>query len=928
MTVTEKPTLRFSLKIFPWLIVLAALAVYLATANRWVTFSSLPVVGKLLGWDWWSTQGTAPLLYLITLPFNWVSAGTAPGLMNALSAVLAALTLGTLAKTVALLPQDRTREQRQKDRNADGLSSIATNWIPPLFAALALGFQLTFWENATAATGEMLNLLLFAHLVRCLLEYRREKKEGWLYQFVFVYGLATTNNWAMIGFFPVFLIALIWFKGKAFFNLKFLGKLAVFGLLGLLLYLVMPAVESARGHGSFGTLLHEQLGQQKLMLRSVPPWLPLILSFVVFVPLLSMSIRWPSNMGEANPIASFLTLLMFYLIHAVFLGASIWVMFDPMYSPRGMALGSGNPNLTFLTFSYLIALNIGYYSGYFLLVFRQSEQRGWKRQSGLKNALSWLVTIVIWVGPVATAGCLIYRNLPTIKGNNTQALKEYTQRMVSQLPETGAILLSDEPHLILLLEAQYAAAGNNPHIMLDTRSLPYARYQSTLAARYPGRWTDLVAGKSLPEPLPGPMVAQLIGLHAKTNRLFYLHPAGGPHILEFYHTIPRGLVYELALYKGNQTVAEPVSAETVQMNEIFWSEQRDFLNQMQPFSHQPFSDAGTVARYLSRSLDKWAVSMHKAGKTNEASKYFDDALMMNPHNVVAKVNKEGGSESDDWRQGRTWSMLLRNNGPFCVPHLQFELGRTLASFGLLRQAAEQFHYAVQGSPGQIEYRLAYAEVLQKGQAPQEALKLLEPIRQEPGFDKLADPVKLQFIRQESLVYMAVTNFDRAEKILLTARKEYPKEDVPLDGLLAVYLAQKQYLKALEIVEEQLTVKPGNASALMNRGAIYLELGDLPKAVDSLEKALKASPDNPAMLMNYALAKLRSDDLPVAEENYRKLSKIQANNPAPFYYLGEIAFRQQKKDEAIRYYETFLSKVAPNSKDALQAQQRLKELKGR
>jgi tetratricopeptide (TPR) repeat protein len=928
MTVTEKPTLRFSLKIFPWLIVLAALAVYLATANRWVTFSSLPVVGKLMGWDWWSTQGTAPLLYLITLPLTWVSASNAPGLMNALTAILAALTLGTLAKTVALLPQDRTREQRQKDRNADGLLSIPTNWIPPLFAILALGFQMTFWEHATATTGEMLNLLLFAHLVRCLLEYRRGQKEGWLYQFVFVYGLATANNWAMIGFFPVFLVALVWFRGKAFFNLKFLGKLAAFGLLGLLLYLLMPAVESARGHGAFGTLLREQMGLQKLMLSQVPLWLPLILSFVVFLPLLSMSIRWPSNMGEANPIAAFLTLLMFYLIHAVFLGASIWVMFDPMYSPRGMALASGNPHLTFLSLSYLIAMNIGYYSGYFLLIFRQSEQRGWKRQSGLKNALSWLVTIAVWVGPVVTAGFLIYRNLPTIKGNNTQALKEYTQRMVAELPETGAILLSDEPHLILLLEAQYAAAGNNPHILLDTRSLPYARYQRTLAAHYPGRWTDLVNGKSLPEPLPGPAVAQLIGLHAQTNRLYYLHPAAGPHILEFYHAVPRGVVYELARYQSNQTVAQPMTAETEQFNESFWGEQRDFLNQLQPFSRRPRSDAGVVARYLSRSLDKWAVALHKAGKTNEASKYFDDALMMNPNNIVAQVNKQGEAESDEWRRGRTWSMLLRDNGPFCVPQLQFELGRTLASFGLLRQAAEQLHYAVQGKPGQLEYRLAYVEVLQNGQAHTEALKLLEPVRQEPGFDKLAEPVKLEFIRRESLAYMAVTNFTRAEQILMSARKEYPKEDVPLAGLLTVYLAQKQFPKALNIVEQQLVMNPENASALLNQGAIYLELGELPKALASLEKALKASPDNPAMLMNYALAKLRSDDLTAAEENYRKLTQIQTNNPAPFYYLGEIAFRQKKKDEAIRYYEAFLSKVAPNSKDALQARERLKELKGK
>lgn len=922
MTVTEKPTLRFSLKIFPWLIALAAVAVYLATANRWVTFGSLPVTGKLLGWDWWSTQTTAPLLYLITLPLTWLPASNVPAVMNALSAVLAALTLATLARTVALLPQDRTREQRQRERTAGGLLSIPTNWIPPLFAVLALGFQLTFWEHATAATGEMLNLLLYAQLIRCLLEYRQEQKERWLYQFVFVYGLATANNWAMIGFFPVFLLVMIWFRGKAFFNFKFLGQLTAFGLAGLLLYLLMPAIESARGNGSFGTLLREQLGQQKLILFSIPRWVPLILSFVVFSPLLSMSIRWPSNMGEANPIAAFLTLLMFYLKHAVFLAFSIWVMFDPKYSPRSM--GGGLP---FLTFYYLIALNIGYYSGYFLLIFRQSEQRGWKRQSGLSNALSWVITVAVWAGPLLMAGFLIYRNLPTIKGNSTTALKEYTQRMVAQLPASGAVILSDEPLLLLLLEAHYAATGQNPHVLLDTRSLPYARYQATLARHYPGRWKDLVTGKSFPDPLPGQPVAELIGLHSQSNRLFYLHPASGPHILEYYHPVPRGLVYELTLYEPQQSVALPVAGEIQTLNHDFWQEERAFLNQLQPFTHQPQSDAAFIGRYLSRALNGWGVALHKTGQTNEAVKFFDDALMMNPDNIAAQLNKQGKVAADDWGRGGTWSVLLRENGPFCVPQLQFELGRTLAGFGLFRQAAEQLDYAVRAKPDQTNYLLTYAEVLLRAHAPQLALKLIEPTLKTSGFSQLTAPTQLEFIRQEARAHLDMTNYARAEQVLLTARKQHPKQDIPLAGLMMVYLAEKKYPKALGVVQEQLTLNSNNASALLNEGAIHLELGDYPKALAALEKVLKLSPDQPAALMNYALAKFRSDDLVGAEKTYLRMATLQTNNPAPHFYLGEIAARQARKAEAIRHYEKFLTKVPAGSADAMQAQQRLKELKG-
>lgn len=922
MTVTEKPTLRFSLKILPWLVILAALAVYLTTANRWVSFSSLPVVGKLLGWDWWSNQTTPPLLYLLTLPLTFLPVSSAPALMNALSAVLAALTLGTLTRSVALLPQDRTREQRQKEHTPGGLLSLPTNWIPPLFAILALGFQMTFWEHATAATGEMLNLLLFAHLVRCLLEYRQEQKESWLCQFALVYGLATTNNWGMIGFAPIFLIVLIWLKGKSFFKARFLGKLALFGFIGLLLYLLMPAIESSRGNGQFFVLLREQLGQQKLLLKSIPLWLPLILSFVVFLPLVSMGIRWPSNMGEANPIAAFLTGLMFHLVHALFLGFSIWVMFDPPYSPRAMAGG-----LPFLTFYYLIAINIGYYSGYFLLLFREGEQRGWRRTSGLQRGLNWIITIAVWTGPIITAGFLIYRNLPSIQADNGSALKEYTQRMAANLPSSGAVLLSEEPHLILLLEAYYSTGSKSSNILLDTRSLPYARYNSILAKHYAGRWTDLVSGKSLPEPLPGPAVAELIGLHSRSNKVFYLHPAVGPHILEFFHLVQRGLVYELTPFKPNEITPPVASAELLEQNGKFWQDQREFLNTIMPAAKLPRSDAAFVGRYLSRALNWWGVELAQAGKTDDAKKFYEEALRLSPYNVAAKINLAGKVENEEWARGATWSVLLRENGPFAVPQLEYELGKTMKSFGLLRQAVENLAFAGQIKDPKIEYIFELAEVYMRGQSPDMALQTIGIARRSPDFAKLDLPVRIEFARIEAMAYTAKTNLAKAEQVLLPIVAEAPKNDTPLAALISVYLAGKKFSNALAIAEKQLTLNSNNVAALMNKGAIYIELKDYPQATAALEQSLKLNPTNAATLLNYGTVKLRTDDLAGAEKAYRKLAETQPTMPAPYFYLGEIAYHEKKKAEAIRYYEVFLKKIAPNSPEAAQAQSRLKELKG-
>src|SRR5262245_60310891 len=91
----------------PWLIIAGALIVYVLTLNRWVSLASLPVVAGV------ATKEAvpplqAPVHFVVTFPFRWLpTAWQATGL-NLFAAVCGALTLGLLARSVALLPQDRT----------------------------------------------------------------------------------------------------------------------------------------------------------------------------------------------------------------------------------------------------------------------------------------------------------------------------------------------------------------------------------------------------------------------------------------------------------------------------------------------------------------------------------------------------------------------------------------------------------------------------------------------------------------------------------------------------------------------------------------------------------------------------------------------------------------------------------------------------
>ncbi|NDB78092.1 MAG: hypothetical protein EB141_21020, partial [Verrucomicrobia bacterium] len=111
---------NFTQSVLPWIVAASALVLYLATLASWVTLPSLNLTAQVLGWDWWNPKIGRPLYHLLTLPVKGLPAGVQLFALNAFAAVCSALTLALLARSVALLPQDRTHDPRQ-----DGLGEVA-----------------------------------------------------------------------------------------------------------------------------------------------------------------------------------------------------------------------------------------------------------------------------------------------------------------------------------------------------------------------------------------------------------------------------------------------------------------------------------------------------------------------------------------------------------------------------------------------------------------------------------------------------------------------------------------------------------------------------------------------------------------------------------------------------------------------------------
>jgi tetratricopeptide (TPR) repeat protein len=974
----ERSHRRFTAVILPWLVAGGALAVYLGTLNSWVSLDSLTQVARLSGWTW-QPELYGPAYWLVTYPLRWLPLKIIPLALNVFSAVCATLCLALLARSVALLPHDRTKEQRERELSRSACLSIPTAWLPPLLAVLVCGLQLSFWERATAGSSqfytsgsnEMFDLLLFAYVIRCLLEFRVDKGDSWLIRAAFVYGVGMTNNWAMIGFSPLFLIALIWLKGFSFFDRRFLAGVALSLMAALSLYLLLPLVESLSDGAlmSFWPALKINLGSQKTILHLLyrmrgQLW---VLGLFSLVPILLISIRWASSFGDTSRLGVTLTKLMFYLVHGLFLVVCIWVALDPPMSPRNKGLG-----VPFLTFYYLGALSVGYFSGYFLLLCGAKSSVPRSTPSYVR-AIRAIVPLGIWALLVLAPIALIYRNLPQIRLTNGPMFQQYAALLGQQLPAHGAIVMSDDTRRTLLLQSWAARNGKTKdYVFVDAAAkapngalgpLKFPEYHRFLKRSYPQGWPVLVP-KGFNQPVDDDFLIQLALRLAATNSIYYLHPSFG-YYFEFFYAEPHGLAYKLRPYPADALVSPPPPKELIDENINFWEradksalkplvaaiaptirpENPSLIDQLLAHAHlakEPNHDANVVAGFYSRALDYWGVELQQLGRLTNAAALFARAVELNPDNIVAQTNLQcniklqAGREStshlsrssveDEFGKSRSWDAVIAENGPFAEPNFCFEEGVALVRNNMQHQAAQQFDRVKALAPNDLQARLWLAQLYVVNHLPSKALQLVTEIRAHPAVFTVPFTNRTEMLFVEASTHFSNGDSKAAQAAVESALKQYPDDQELLEIATQVYITFKSYTNALGTIEQQIKLSPTNMTALVNMGNVCIWLGKFEQAIAPLTRALMVDTNNPYALLDRGIANLRIDDLDAAQEDYERLQKVLPTNPRVNYGLQEIAYRRKDTNAAIQYCQLYLASAQTNSAEAKKIAERLKELK--
>jgi tetratricopeptide (TPR) repeat protein len=807
--------------------------------------------------------------------------------------------------------------------------------------------QLTFWEHATAMTGEMLGLLVFAYSIRCLLEYRIDGHESWLTRLALVYGLGVTDNWAMIGFFPAFLVALVWIKGRSFFQARFLIRLCGWGMAGLLLYLLLPLVGTLAAGESlpyFWQLLKANLAAQKKVLFAFPKARVLLCSLTSVLPVLVMGIRWPSTFGDLSAVGVALANLMSRVAHGVFLAGALFVAFDPVFgeqrlgfSPRHLGYG-----LPFLTFYYLGALAAGYYCGYFLLVFGRPSEHAWERARGPMRLLNPVLTGAVWVSLVAVPAGLLYRNFPHIRAGRGPELAALVSAKVKHLPVGGAVVMSDDPVNLTLIDGGLRRQGTRDRfVLIDTRAMPFHRYQRALVARYPGRWPDILTGTTRHDPLDSFALLQLLATAASSNAVCYLHPSFG-YYFEAFHLEPHGPVYRLRPYGSNQITAPLLTEEVIRENVAFWEGHRPQLDRVAMLVQRREPGALALGRNYSLALNHWGVELQRARRLAEAARSFEQALELNPVNLTAQINLNlnrqlqaghtpGGdipkAIHDQFGRFRSWDELLGVNGPVDDPSFRTHLGQVWAGNFQYHQAATEFERVTQLQPDNFAAHLALAGVCLEGPWPDEALRIVTRLRERHPPGQLAATNQLELVRLEALVHFRKGDLAGAEQRLKGARAAFPANDTLLGTLSQVYLLSGRFTNALEVITEQLQRTPDNPRALLNQGAIYIQTKRFDQALPPLNRVLELQPENRPARMNRAIAHLETGQLDAAQKDYEALRTVLPGLHAVHYGLGEIAWRRNNRAAALAHYSRYLELAPDQGEERPRIVQRVQELRG-
>lgn len=114
------------------------------------------------------------------------------------------------------------------------------------------------------------------------------------------------------------------------------------------------------------------------------------------------------------------------------------------------------------------------------------------------------------------------------------------------------------------------------------------------------------------------------------------------------------------------------------------------------------------------------------------------------------------------------------------------------------------------------------------------------------------------------------------------------------------IAQKEFEKAKELLEQVVSKEPENVEAIKNLGLVNINLDRFEDALDNFKKANALKEDDATSLYYLGILYSRFEENSIALENYEKLISIRPDYPNAFRNAAIASFKQNLIEKAIEY----------------------------
>ena len=922
---------------------LAAFVLYVCTMGAWVTMNSESLVTTLAGWSDNVMVGQ-PVLWTLTLPIRLLPAMCVPLAVKLLSALLAALIIGVLARTVQLLPWDHPWDE---------ISPVASA-IPVVMACVICGLEFSFWQEATSTCGELLDLLLVAIVLWAGLEYEHTSDWGWLFAVPFFGGLAMTQTWVIVLVLPYVGGRMLWARRARIFqwvstkrtiSWKLVLQLAALWLAGCSIYVLLPMVNGLKPHSpltlhqAWVSSIKQSLFQYRFVYYQFWRGHRLLLMGVAvyyLVPILPLLVRMRDEGTHGKHGSDRFQLWLYRALRNGLLLACVWLAFDPTPGARQMVRLQLNALMPMLSLDYFTAMGSGFLLGNLLLVGLYVVRDNYDIYR--RKSLWQVVAVPLIPAAVALLAVgLMARNLPAILRLNFHPLEQFGTDAVKSLPAGKGVMLCDFPVKLSVFQAALARSDRSAEwVGVNTRELPGLTYREQLEREHPDGWVTDATRHNLNDLEALRLLAQI----AHNSQICYLHPSYG-YYFEAFYSHPLGSIYELKIRPQDPLDVPALTAADIQANEQFWTNRwENGLDTLVPPLYRPTGFMAKLAKYglvpapryqdcllgewYSINLDAWAVSLQRLGQLPEARQRFAEALQLNTNNLSARYSIACNTNLQAKKlmglsvpsltsilgDPKNIDLIQKSCGPFDEPTMDYVLASVFMQNGMILQAGEQFERSRQLAPESPATELALAEIYNRLHQADKSRSMVNLIRDQTRNEAGNMLLDLNVALVDSYSWLLSSNYTQAIQVLQSAAVKHPDDPQYNSRLVAAFLAFNDVTNAARLANDQVARNPDNVASLDDKATILLRLNRAADAVPVLDHVLSLT-NQPSARLNRAFARIDLKQYPAAQSDLHELEQSkQAIGMVDFGY-AIISQNQHDTNAAVEYLHRCLANT-PNS----------------